>query len=161
MSQLLEVCWPLISSPACGGGGDITTWSSSHYTGTHWDIFRPLTVHNVITDGIFPYGVTWSSHWDSPRWSSLLTQSLIEMCKLAGQINFVVGRRQREREREREGDWEEEGPLRNLLVKPRSDWLRSKVGSSHGEASLLGWSFAAGSSRERVEPGGGFSQPVC
>ena len=56
--------------------------------------------------------------------------------------------------REREG---------NLLVEPRSHGSGSEVlqvGSSQSKASLLCWSFAGGSLRERVDPRGGFRQPV-
>ena len=55
----------------------------------------------------------------------------------------------------------------NLLVEPRSQGSRSQVlqvlqvGGSQSKASLLCWSFAGGSLRERVQPRGGFGQPVC
>ena len=64
-----------------------------------------------------------------------------------------------EKQNERRGKrGEREGG--HLLVKARSDRPRSQVGSSHGEAPLLGWGPAAGFPGERVEPGGGLGQPV-
>ena len=66
--------------------------------------------------------------------------------------------------REERGERREEGGERvNLLVEPRSHGARCQVlqvGSSQGEASFLCWSFAGSSLGERVQPRGGFGQPV-